>query len=714
MRRFGNLKTAAKLGVGFGLCLLLMLALGTFAIQRMGQMHNISKEIATDPLPGTGAIGRLGNDIRQFRIFEFRYVVARDQAARQKLSESLKARRETIEKGLADYDKTITKADDRANFDELKRRWNDYLQEHSQVTAMTQQYGSKRALAEVEGRSLTQFFAISDLVDRMIAWNIKNGERLAHEAAIQYETAWKFVLTLIFVAALLGIGMALLVTRAIAPPLTQMAAIAEHLAVGEVNQTILHTSHDEVGRLADSLRAMIAYQQEMAQTAEAVAAGDLTRRVTPKSGQDTLGNAFAQMVSNLHRLIGQVADSSDTVAATSTQLSSSAEQTGQAANDIARTIQEVANAAHQSAQTSTEMAQGSEQQARAATEAAGAMERLQASITQVQAGSQQQKAAAAQADEGMALAAQAVAEVARSAQQMAQTAQQAATVAQTGGKAVEATITSMSRIQEQVEASAAQVKELGQKGQEIGAIVETIDQIAEQTNLLALNAAIEAARAGEHGKGFAVVADEVRKLAERATAATKEISALIGSVRAGVEEAVEAMEASHREVSTGAARSEEAGSALAQILQAAESVAAEVQGVTATAQEMAASVQSVQASVASVRQVSAENEHAITEMAAGAQQVSSAIATVASISQETAAGAEEMSASAEEVSASAQNVSAAVEEQTASIEEVSAAASELNSMAARLQELVSQFRLEEEAAGQPDLRLVSGSRRKAA
>src|SRR5579883_96827 len=159
---------------------------------------------------------------------------------------------------------------------------------------------------------------------------------------------------------------------------------------------------------------------------------------------------------------------------------------------------------------------------------------------------------------------------------MADAARQASQVAQSGGQAVQDTISSMSRIQEQVASSSAKVAELGAKGQEIGAIIETIDQIAEQTNLLALNAAIEAARAGEHGKGFAVVADEVRKLAERATQATKEIGSLIGSVRSGVDDAVTAMEAATREVRAGATQSQEAGTALAQILQAAQSVAAEV------------------------------------------------------------------------------------------------------------------------------------------
>jgi methyl-accepting chemotaxis protein len=338
------------------------------------------------------------------------------------------------------------------------------------------------------------------------------------------------------------------------------------------------------------------------------------------------------------------------------------------------------------------MAQGSEQQALYATNAANSMERLRDAIGRVQAGSAAQKSAVEQAEAGMQQAVLAVEGVLRGAHQMDSSSRQTATTAQGGGQAVEQTIASMGRIREQVAVSTLKVRELGVKGQEIGAIVETIDQIAEQTNLLALNAAIEAARAGEHGKGFAVVADEVRKLAERSAAATKEIAHLIGSVRTGVEEAVTAMEASNREVAQGVSRSEEAGGALAQILRAVETVAAEVAEMTATAQEMSASVQAVRHSVHTVYNIAGENENAVGEMAESSEQVANAITTVASISEEGAAGAQEMSASAQDVSRSAKNVAMVVADQARNIDEVTQVAASLSNAMAETNELISHFK----------------------
>src|SRR5437764_9882646 len=124
----------------------------------------------------------------------------------------------------------------------------------------------------------------------------------------------------------------------------------------------------------------------------------------------------------------------------------------------------------------------------------------------------------------------------------------AAEVARTGGETVEGTLTKMRAIATSVSGTARKVEELGRSSEQIGRIVSVIDDIADQTNLLALNAAIEAARAGEQGRGFAVVADEVRKLAERTTHATKEISEMIKKIQSETAGAVGAMEEGTREV----------------------------------------------------------------------------------------------------------------------------------------------------------------------
>jgi methyl-accepting chemotaxis protein len=203
---------------------------------------------------------------------------------------------------------------------------------------------------------------------------------------------------------------------------------------------------------------------------------------------------------------------------------------------------------------------------------ASASEEISSAATQQSQGAETQKDQAGQVATAMQQMSSTVMQVSENSTRAAEASRQAADTARQGGAIVEQTLHKMHTIADSVESTAKKMEELGKSSDQIGRIAGVIDDIADQTNLLALNAAIEAARAGEQGRGFAVVADEVRKLAERTTTATKEIAQMINNIQGETKTAVTAMQAGTSQVEEGVQFTSRAGDSLKQIIQMSEQV----------------------------------------------------------------------------------------------------------------------------------------------
>src|SRR6202022_2573432 len=198
-------------------------------------------------------------------------------------------------------------------------------------------------------------------------------------------------------------------------------------------------------------------------------------------------------------------------------------------------------------------------------------------------------------------------------------------VAHKGGDAVRRTIDGMNAIRETIQETSKRIKRLGESSQEIGNIVELINDIAEQTNILALNASIQAYMAGEAGRGFAVVADEVQRLAERAANATKQIKVLVRPFQTDTNDAVVSMERTTTSVEGGALRAENAGAALGEIEQVSNQIASLVQNISASARQQAAASGNISKNMQVVREISSQT-------AEGSTATSTSIAKLAALS----------------------------------------------------------------------------------
>lgn len=529
---------------------------------------------------------------------------------------------------------------------------------------------------DLEGKdSILAYSQLSGEKGEKLHWNIL---MVQDQAEVNKTIITSLVMS--FVAALvvivLGVFLSLLAVRLITKPMKTITDSFLQLATGDLSLTGLDLNYlekikiqkDEIGEMSRAGSSLIDYLKDMVQVAQKVAKGDLSVKVNARSSNDQLGTAFYDMTDQLKSLVSEVTDSAKKVETASGGLASAASQASRATEQISTTIQQMATGTNEFANTVTRTTQSVEQMGMA--------------IDGVAHGAQDQAQAVGEATTIAAQITNTIHEIADNAQSSAKAASEAAETARTGAQTVEETIIGMNSIKSKVGISVVKVQEMGERSSQIGSIVQTIEEISSQTNLLALNAAIEAARAGEHGKGFAVVADEVRKLAERSSMATREISDLIGGIQVTVAEAVSAMNDGAQEVETGVERAGQSGVALESILKAVASVNAQVSSIAEAAQSINNSAVELDNSMGSVSAVVEENTAATEEMSAGSSEVNSAMEVIA--------------ANSEETSASIQEVSASTEEMMAQVQEVTGSALELASLAELLRDVVNRFKLEED------------------
>src|SRR5712691_8001356 len=381
------------------------------------------------------------------------------------------------------------------------------------------------------------------------------------------------------VAALALVG-GVLLARRITRPITQLVAAAHRVGQGDLSETVPVTSRDEIGELAQTFNDAVVRLRSQVQTeadrdderrrreelqenivkfldtAMEVSQGDLTKRGEVTS--DVLGNvvdAINLMVSEIAAIIAEVRVAAMQVSVSANQMTGS---TGR-------------------------MAQGAQDQAREAARVASAV----SALTQL------------------------VRQVAESALSSAAAAREALDAAQRGDTAVRDSLQGMQRIRGEVQAISKKIKSLGDRSMEISEIVNTIEDIASQTNLVALNAAIEAAGAGEAGLRFAVVADEVRKLAERSAKATKDIAVLIKNVQSDTQEAIVVMEQGTQEVEAGYRMTVQAGDSLKTIADVSQRSAQLAQDISLATQQQVRGADSVAQAMQSIQTVSAQTERGV-------------------------------------------------------------------------------------------------------
>ena len=672
MKTINNLKTIQKLIFGFSIIVVLMAVVAIVGGLNLNKINNNVDSLYLEQLGPIEKLGVINSDISSIGGDLYKYILVTNE--RKTTRDNIDTAIKEMDDNYSAYLNQELTTNETAAVHEYDSDLKEFKDSITETIAFADKDDNTSAIASISqgGRDYTARAALDKSVTALMAINQDQADEEYKVSGNEYHSALIEMIAVAAAGVVIAIIIILLLTNSINKPLQTVTSALDSLKMGNVISNIddktridLMERKDEFGALSKSLAEVRSYLTEMSEDAVSISRNDLSVTPQPKSPDDKLGNAFLKMVTDLRATISDIASATVRVNDASNELASASTQAGQATSQISTTIQQVAS--------------GTTQQSESVNRTASSVEEMGRAIDGVAKGAQEQAAAASKASTLTGQLSAAIEQVAGNASEVVKGSTNASDAAKRGSQTVNQTLSGMQSIKTAVGLSAQKVQEMGSRSDQIGEIVTTIEDIASQTNLLALNAAIEAARAGEAGKGFAVVADEVRKLAERSSSSTKEIADLIKSIQRTVAEAVDAMNDGAKEVEKGVAFANEAGTALQQILAASETVNAQAKQAASAAENMAASANELVSAVDSVSAVVEENTAATEEMAAGSAEVTQSIENIASVSEENSAAVEEVSASAEEM--------------TAQVEEVSASAQELANLAKQLEKIVEKFKL---------------------
>ncbi|HTQ09605.1 MAG TPA: methyl-accepting chemotaxis protein [Fimbriimonadaceae bacterium] len=629
-----DLKVGAKLAVGFIVCGAFLLVVALTGGLGISKMHGVASAMVGDAVDGLEACDAFNTAAIRMREWQLHYAFD-PQAKFATIAGKIGEQRDLSDKYLSDYEKTIVTAEDRTNTEAYTKLWTRYKDLSAQIESLAKSGDAEGLQKAMNGEVLTVCAKLVDQGQVITKYNNRAAAGYVKEMDGTFRVSEVILVGVVILAILASLLFGVSITRQIIGPIRILQAQLKTM------------SERGMAHLAEGIGAL--------------ARGDLTVEFVPSmtplevNSKDELGQLtqiynglletaklaatnYNESRLKLTDLVLQIKRASNEVSSAANSLTSTSQQVEAAAQEVSASMQEISSASGQAAQGASEVASGSASQAQALSLSTMNVQKL----------------------------VDAVREVADDAQSAAEAAGEAGSAATEGTTVIAESMKGMQAIRDTVSQSASVIHTLGESSQKIGMIVQTINEIAEQTNLLALNAAIEAARAGEAGRGFAVVADEVRKLAERSGAATREIGGLIAEIQTQTSRAVSAMEAGTKEV---------------------ESQTKVAEGTQFAFQKIQDVVQAVNQRVEGIRE-------ATQEMANASQEVARSITEVAAVVEQSSAAAEELSASAEEVSASVETVAGAAGQQSAAVAGLVASSDELQNLAQQLTEIVDSFRLD--------------------
>ena len=554
------MKLSVKLSSAFGVVILLVVVMGGYGNIMFGQVLRDMVDITSNWMPSVKELGNIRALFNEIRRAELLHIATDDTGQMTEVEGLLGKARSEFYESLARYEKLISSPEEKALYAKFTPSVSEYrdLLARSLALSREQKKSEAREITVVKSRPVFNA-AMSSLLE-LVALNDKGSQASGSSAEREAERARSVNLVMVAVSLLLGVGCAAYIIRSTLSQLGEdpgyLHALSNEIAAGNLGVTFRPSKYAGVyvamQHMVDTLKAKIAEAEDKSAMA---ARKEQEALVAMREAEEARRQAERARAEGMMQAARQLEGVVEIISSASEELSAQIEQSSR----------------------------GAEQQAQRVGETATAMEEMNATVL----------------------------EVARNATQASETSEKARQEAQDGAGVVNSVVKGIGEVRQQSMELKDDMAVLGRQAEGIGQVMGVISDIADQTNLLALNAAIEAARAGEAGRGFAVVADEVRKLAEKTMTATKEVGEAINGIQGGTRKNMDNVDRSARTIEEATTLAERSGAALHRIVQLVQQASDQVRSIATASEQQSAASEEISRSVEHVAIISSETSQAM-------------------------------------------------------------------------------------------------------
>jgi methyl-accepting chemotaxis protein len=584
-----NLKIRSRLIAGFSVVVLFLVLIGGISLWNLAAQGHLLTEFHDHPFTVTNAISDSQEQIvRMHRSMKDVVLYGNDPRELDAALRDIDSAERSVYRDLATARERFL--GDKSKMDRIRELMDQWKPVRARTIELVRAGKMAQAAANHRDFARNLVAQIDSEVNEVQKFSASKAQSFVKESQDSARRTFAVTALLVALAALLAGITALLITSSIVGPLKKAVEAADRLALGDLRVEIAGEGTDEIGQLLSSMGTMVNSLRSMGANANRIALGDLEVEVTPNSEHDVFGVAMQNMVASLKRL----AASADRIAAGDLTLevlpASAKDQLGLSFGTMTKNLRELnleirevvgvlASSAGEIMTTVSELASSS-------AETASSVSETNATVQEVR---------------------QTTDLTSQKSRQVYDSSHKSVQVAKSGQQSVDESIDGMRGIDERMGFIAERIVNLSEQSQAIGDIIATVNDLAEQSNLLAVNAAIEAAKAGEHGKGFAVVAQEVKNLATQSKQATAQVRSILGVIQKATTAAVLATEQGSKAVEAGVRQSGAAGEAIRLLAASIENSSnATLQIVTST-QEQAIGMDQIAIAVQSINQASSQN-----------------------------------------------------------------------------------------------------------